>query len=253
MPSDRLNVLGVGVSPLTIETALERFGSWIRAGAREYVCVCTVHGVMECQKSERLRRIFNSSGMVTPDGMPLVWLLWHSGHSDSRRVYGPDLMIATMESGVSKGWKHFLYGGRDDVAERLGNLLSKRYRGLKVVGFFSPPVAPLEELVSGEIAKLINSTQPDFVWVGIGSPKQELWMAEMRGLLDAHVLIGVGAAFDFHAGLVRQAPRWIQNAGMEWAHRLSQEPRRLWRRYLINNPWFVYEVARQRFGLSKYD
>lgn len=244
-PNDRLEVLGVGISPLNLSRATGQIESWITDARREYVCLCTVHGVMESQKSERVRDAFNRAGMVTPDGMPLVWLLRRSGHHDSKRVYGPDLMLATIARGIDRGWRHYLYGGRDDVVDRLVSNLSMRYPEMKVVGRSAPPIAPVEDLASDQTAQKINQVRPDIVWVGLGSPKQDLWMAAMRGRLTASVLVGVGAAFDIHAGSLRQAPGWMREGGFEWAFRLSQEPRRLWRRYLINNPWFIYEITRK--------
>ena len=248
---DRVNVLGVGVSLVNMDSALDEIDRFIRSRQRTYVCVCSVHGVMECQRSEELRRIFNAAGMVTPDGMPLVWL---ARGQDARvnRVYGPDLMLAEFHRSVTGGYRHFLYGGGPGVSSRLAAAMRERFPGMNVAGTMEPPFAPLDELASPETAAAINSAKPDVVWVGISSPKQERWMARMRPLLDAPVLIGVGAAFDFHSGMVRQAPRWMQRSGLEWLFRLVTEPRRLWRRYLVNNPWFVWALALQRLGVRKY-
>ena len=249
---ERVNVLGVGVSLVNMDRALDEIDKWIKDGERTYVCVCSVHGVMECQRSQDLRRIFNSAGMVTPDGMPLVWL---GRQQDSKvsRVYGPDLMLAEFTRSLAAGHRHFLYGGGPGVSERLADKMRTRFPGLSVVGTTEPPYAPLEELTSQKTADTINEAAPDVVWVGISSPKQERWMARMRPLLRAPVLIGVGAAFDFHSGTVRQAPRWIQRSGLEWLFRLASEPRRLWRRYLVNNPWFLWALALQRLGIKRYD
>jgi N-acetylglucosaminyldiphosphoundecaprenol N-acetyl-beta-D-mannosaminyltransferase len=249
---DRVNVLGVGVSLLNMARALDEIDTSIHAGDRIYVCVCTVHGVMESQRSDELRRIFNSAGMVTPDGMPLVWLA-RGRDSQVSRVYGPDLMLAEFQRSTTSGHQHFLYGGGPGVASRLAATMQARFPGLKVAGTLEPPFAPLEQLASTETAAAINATEADVVWVGIGSPKQERWMARMRPLLRASVLIGVGAAFDFHTGTVRQAPRWMQRSGLEWLFRLVTEPRRLWRRYLINNPWFLWALAMQGLGIRRYE
>jgi N-acetylglucosaminyldiphosphoundecaprenol N-acetyl-beta-D-mannosaminyltransferase len=245
-PAGRLDVLGVGISPLNLSSAVQQIESWIDGGHREYVCFSTVHGVMESQKSARLMEAFNRAGMVAPDGMPLVWLLRRSHHADSGRVYGPDLMLAAIEHGIPKGWRHYLYGGGEGVIDTLAERLSALYPGVQIVGRSAPPIASVEELASEAVVRKINQAGPDIVWVGLGTPKQELWMADTRSRLEAPALIGVGAAFDFNSGRVRQAPRWIQSAGMEWAFRLSQEPRRLWRRYLINNSWFIYKLALER-------
>jgi N-acetylglucosaminyldiphosphoundecaprenol N-acetyl-beta-D-mannosaminyltransferase len=249
---NRANVLGVGISRINMELAIEQLDRWINAGDRQYVSVCTVHTVMECRRNERLRQIVNGAGMVTPDGMPLVWLSRLAGHGYVSRVYGPDLMLAEMESSLKTGHRHFFYGGRSTVATRLAEAMAGRFPGLQIVGSFSPPLGSAEELCNGATAQLINQSGADIVWVGISSPKQELWMACMRPLLEAPVLIGVGAAFDFHTGTVRQAPGWMQRAGLEWLYRLTQEPRRLWRRYLVDNPYFLFELARQKLRLKRF-
>ena len=249
---ERINVLGVGVSAINMEQALDQMAVWIASRSREYVCVCTVHGVMDCQRHQDLKDIFNSGGMVTPDGMPLVWL-GRRGHPHVARVYGPDLMLAELERSVVSGHRHFLYGGGPGVGARLAERMRTRFPGLQVAGVMEPPFASLDVLCTPEAAAEINSSGADVVWVGIGSPKQEYWMARMRPLLQAPVLIGVGAAFDFHSGAVRQAPRWMQRSGLEWLFRLASEPRRLWRRYLVDNPWFLFAIAMQGMGLKHYE
>jgi N-acetylglucosaminyldiphosphoundecaprenol N-acetyl-beta-D-mannosaminyltransferase len=249
---ERVNILGVGVSLVNMNRALDQIDRWVRNGEQNYVCVCSVHGVMECQRSEPLRQIFNSAGMVTPDGMPLVWLARQRDESVSR-VYGPDLMLAELQRSVTSGHRHYLYGGGPGVSLRLAANMRDRFPGLKLVGTMEPPYAPLDQLASPDTASTINATGADIVWVGISSPKQERWMARMRPLLKAPVLIGVGAAFDFHGGMIRQAPRWMQRSGLEWLFRLMTEPRRLWRRYLVNNPWFLWELALQKLGIRRYE
>lgn len=250
--SDRFNVLGVGVSAIDMDQALAEIDGWIARGERRYVCVCPVHSIMECRRSEEVRRIFNAAGMVTPDGMPLVWVGRTSGHPHVRRVYGPDLMLAVIEHSLGK-WRHFFYGGGEGVASRLTERLQQRLPGLVVAGTYTPPFAPLAQLCTADTAKLINDARPDIAWVGISSPKQDRWMACMRPQLDAPVIIGVGAAFDFHSGTVRQAPRWMQSSGLEWAFRLATDPARLWRRYLVDNPWFLWELALQKAGIKKFE
>jgi N-acetylglucosaminyldiphosphoundecaprenol N-acetyl-beta-D-mannosaminyltransferase len=236
----RVDILGVGVSAINMDDALEVIDGWITAGVRHYVCITGVHGVMESQRDEALRRIHNSAGLVTPDGMPLVWLSRWRGWRGTTRVYGPDLMLALCERSLATGYRHFFYGGKDGVPERLAERLQKRYPGLAVAGIYSPSFKPIAALESDEVIARINDTKPDIVWVGLGTPKQEHWMAQHVGRLSASALVGVGAAFDFHAGLQRQAPRWMQRSGLEWLFRLANEPRRLWRRYLINNSLFVW-------------
>lgn len=242
----RVDVLGVEVSAIDLPEAVRRIGSWIDAGAREYVCVTGAHGVIESLSDHSLLDIHNRAGMVTPDGMPLVWCGRWAGARGMSRVYGPDLMLAVMEASVDKGWRHFFYGAGPGVAERLVDRLSVRFPGLKVAGTHTPPFRDLDEDERREVAEMINSSGADIVWVGLSTPKQERWMARMRPLLDASVLIGVGAAFDFHVGDLKQAPLWMQRSGLEWAFRLMMEPRRLWRRYFNIVPRFILGVARRR-------
>jgi len=253
MAVDRVNILGVGVSAVNMDLALERIDSWIKAKERHYVCVCPVHSIMECRRSPEVRKIFNAAGMVTPDGMPVVWVSRLMGQKHVSRVYGPDLMLAELEAGVAHGHRHFFYGGGDGVAAKLADAMAQRFPGLQVAGRNEPPFASLDELCTPETAALINAAGADVVWVGISSPKQDRWMARMRSQLDAPVLIGVGAAFDFLSGTVRQAPRWMQRSGLEWTYRLATDPRRLWRRYVIDNPWFVWDVALQLTGIRKFE
>jgi N-acetylglucosaminyldiphosphoundecaprenol N-acetyl-beta-D-mannosaminyltransferase len=251
--SERVNILGVGVSAVNMHLALERIDSWITSRERHYVCVCPVHSIMECRRSDEVRSIFNAAGMVTPDGMPVVWVARLIGHAHVRRVYGPDLMLAQLQHSVARGHRHFFYGGGPDVAEKLCVEMRRRFAGLEVVGLHEPPFASLDELCTPAAAEMINAAKPDIVWVGLSSPKQDRWMARMRPQLDAPILIGVGAAFDFLSGTVRQAPRWMQRSGLEWAFRLATDPRRLWRRYLIDNPWFLWDVALQLTGIRKFE
>jgi N-acetylglucosaminyldiphosphoundecaprenol N-acetyl-beta-D-mannosaminyltransferase len=247
---ERVNILGVGVSAVNMQQALEAIDHWIEAGERQYVCVCPVHSIMECRRSGETRRIFNAAGMVTPDGMPVVWVSHWSGHPKVSRVYGPDLMLAVLER---KAHRHYFYGGGPGVAERLAESMKQRYPGLEIAGRLEPPFAPLDELCTPEVAQEINAAGADVVWIGMSSPKQDHWMSRMRPLLAAPVLIAVGAAFDFHTGTVRQAPRWMQRSGLEWLFRLVMQPRRLWRRYLIDNPWFLWELALQKTHLKRFE
>ena len=239
-PAPAIDVLGVRVNVLDMDRTLDILDRWITEGLRRYVCVTGVHGVMESRRDERLRQIHNAAGLVTPDGMPLVWWARSQGWRHARRVYGPDLLLACCERSITTGYRHFFYGGGDGVADLLARRLGRRFSGLCVAGTYTPPFRPLTAAEDEEVVARINEAAPDIVWVGLSTPKQELWMAEHVGRLDAPVLIGVGAAFDFHAGLKRQAPRWVQQSGLEWAFRLGTEPRRLWKRYLKNNPEFVW-------------
>jgi len=245
MTIPQANILGISVSAINLEMAQRALEAWIARREQHYICVTGVHGVMESQRDEELQRIHNHAGLVTPDGMPLVWLSRLQGFRHVERVYGPDLMLAVCEGSQTRGKRHFFYGGGPGVAEKLATRLSARFPGLGVVGTYSPPFRELTSEEDREIVQRVNSARPDIVWVGISTPKQERWMAEHTQKLKACVLIGVGAAFDFNAGLKKQAPRWMQKSGLEWSFRLMMEPGRLWRRYLSNNPRFLWLVLRE--------
>ncbi|MBT8199855.1 MAG: WecB/TagA/CpsF family glycosyltransferase, partial [Acidimicrobiia bacterium] len=231
MTIDRIDVLGVGVSAINMEMAVVEIARWIEHGRREYVCVTGVHGVMESQDDPGLKRIHNESGLTTPDGMPMVWAGHKAGAEHMSRVYGPDLMLEISEFGVEKGWKHFYYGGSEEIPALLAEKMSERFPGIDIVGTFSPPFRPLTEDESQKIVEMINGSGADLVWVGLSTPKQERWMAAHRDQLRAPALLGVGAAFDMHAGQLSQAPAWMQQRGLEWLYRVIKEPKRLWRRY----------------------
>jgi N-acetylglucosaminyldiphosphoundecaprenol N-acetyl-beta-D-mannosaminyltransferase len=243
----RVDILGVQVSAIAMPLALAVISGWIARGERRYVCVSGVHGIMESQRDPELRRIHNDAGLVTPDGMPLVWLARQAGFAGVDRVYGPDLLLACCEASVKHGYRHFFYGGDTGVPELLAERLAARFPGLRVVGTYSPPFRPLLPDEDADVVQRLNGSGADIVWVGLSTPKQERWMHSHRDRLTAPVLIGVGAAFDFHAGTKRQAPRWMQRSGLEWLFRLTQEPRRLWRRYWYNNIGFVAGLIRSRF------
>jgi N-acetylglucosaminyldiphosphoundecaprenol N-acetyl-beta-D-mannosaminyltransferase len=248
----RVNILGVGVSAINMAQALNVIEGWIAQRRAHYVCVTGVHGIVESQGNNSLQRVHNAAGLVTPDGMPLVWLARLHGLEHVERVYGPDLMLALCHRSISKGYRHFLYGGAEGVPDRLANRLKRRYPGLRIVGSYSPPFRPLTDEEDKQTVQAINEANPDVVWIGLSTPKQERWMAEHISRLTAPVLIGVGAAFDFHSGLKRQAPRWMQRSGLEWLFRLANEPRRLWRRYLVIIPLFILLVLHQALSLKRY-
>ncbi|MGO4199440.1 WecB/TagA/CpsF family glycosyltransferase [Rhizobium sp. YAF28] len=246
------NVLGVRVSAVNLKSATGLIEKAIEDGRREYVCVRDAHGVVRCQKDPELRSIHNRAFLVTPDGMPLVWALKHAGHVESDRVYGPDLMLSVFTAGSSKGVRHFLYGATAETLEQLQARLLAKFPQARIVGSYAPPFRQLSVQEETDIADRLNRSGADIIWVGLSTPKQELWMARMRDRLEAPMLIGVGAAFDFHAGLKRQAPRIIQRSGFEWVFRLLCEPRRLWRRYALVVPTFISLTAFQRLGLRKF-
>lgn len=248
MSPDRINILGVGVSAINMGMALETIDRWIGNRERHYVCIRDVHGVILSQRDERLRQIHNAAGLVTPDGMPLVWVSRLRNYRHVQRVYGPDLMLEVCRKSASMGYRHFLYGGASDVPDRLAGQLRCRFPGIRVVGTYSPPFRQLTLEEDEVIIRRINDSKADIIWVGLGTPKQEYWMAAHLGRLDAPVMIGVGAAFDFLAGVKKQAPRWMQRNGLEWFYRLITEPRRLWWRYLTIVPLFAFYMALDTLG-----
>lgn len=252
MNLQRVNVLGVGVSVLNLETAVAALSEALSSGRRGYVCVTGVHGVMESQADPELRRIHNRSLLTTPDGMPMVWMGRIAGHQTMSRVYGPELMEHVFEWTRKSGHTHFFYGGNTGVAEELRAKLEVRYPGIRIVGTYTPPFRPLTAEEEAALQAQVAAVKPDFFWVGLSTPKQERFMARYIDRLDARVLLGVGAAFDFHAGRVQQAPRWIQRSGFEWLYRTCKEPRRLWKRYFRNNPLFVWKVFWQLTGVRRY-
>lgn len=246
-----VDVLGVRVSAITMADALAQIGQWIARREPQYVCVSGMHGVMECQRDDRLRQIHNSAGLVTPDGMSLVWLCKFRGEVAVERVYGPDLMLALCGRPPIEARRHFFYGASESVLRALKERLQARFPGLQVAGSCAPPFRALTPEEDREVVQRITQAEPDVVWVGLSTPKQERWMAEHVGQIPGAVLIGVGAAFDFHAGTKRQAPRWMQRSGLEWLFRLLSEPRRLGRRYLINIPLFAWYLALDAAGLHR--
>jgi len=249
----RFNVLGVGVDSLNMSLALQTIEKWIEQGESNYVTVTGVHGVMESQRDEEILKIHNKAGMVTPDGMPLVWLGRINGNKNVSQVCGTELMLAVCKQSAIKGYRHFFYGGNEGVTEILESKLKEKFPELNVVGGYSPPFRPLRNDEDEAIIKTINNANPDIVWIGLSTPKQERWMANHIGRLDAKVLIGVGAAFDFNAGLKKRAPVWMQKLCLEWFYRLMSEPRRLWRRSLYNFPLFILLIIQQALGLKRYE
>jgi len=252
MKLQRVNVLGVGVSVLTLPLATHLVLEAVRQKRRGYICVTGVHGVIEAQSDPVFRRILNHAFLCTPDGVPLVWMGKIHGHKPMGRVYGPDLMLAICAASPQLGLRHFLYGGAYGVVHELKQKLELRFPGLQIVGAYEPPFRPLTTEEEKTVCAAVKTAQPDIFWVGLSTPKQERFMAQSLDRLDTTLMIGVGAAFDFHAGRVRQAPLWMQRNGLEWIYRIYREPRRLWRRYFKNNPWFLWKVAGQLSGLKKY-
>ncbi len=251
-PPPRFNVLGTGVSVLSLAEARDRVLAARGQKRLGYICCATAYNANLARSLPSLRAHYNRSLLTTPDGMPLVWLgRWH-GHRQVTRVYGPDLMEAVCDAGRAVGLRHFFYGGDVGVAEQLKDRLRERFPGLEVVGTFTPPFRELDASELADLHTRVAVAKPDVVWIGLSSPKQEHFMATHAPALDAGVLIGVGAAFDFLSGRVPQAPHWMQRSGLEWLHRLATDPRRLWRRYLVHSPLFVLRTLAQLTGLRKY-
>jgi N-acetylglucosaminyldiphosphoundecaprenol N-acetyl-beta-D-mannosaminyltransferase len=250
--TERVNVLGVGIDPLNLSVAVAAISEAIQARAKGYICVTGVHGVSEAQDDPAFRDILNRALLNTPDGMPMVWMGRWQGRREMSRVYGPDLLLEVCRASERTRWSHFFYGGAAGVAEQLAAALQSRFPSLTVAGTYTPPFRPLNERETEELRALVAEKKPDIIWVGLSTPKQEAFMAGMLPRLDTTLMIGVGAAFDLLSGRVRQAPRWVQCSGFEWLYRLIQEPKRLWKRYLKNNPLFVWRVFLQLTGLRRY-
>jgi N-acetylglucosaminyldiphosphoundecaprenol N-acetyl-beta-D-mannosaminyltransferase len=248
----RADVLGVGVHAINMQQAVAAIDSAIRDRRKGYVCVTGVHGVMEAQSDSEFKKILNNSLLTTPDGMPTVWVGRLQGFELMDRVYGPDLMLEICRLSEKRGYRHFFYGGNDGIAERLADSLRSRYQNLNVVGVATPPFRPLNPAEEESLRQRVSEARPDFVWVGLSTPKQERFMAKHIKTLDCTLMLGVGAAFDIHTGMTKDPPEWVKQAGLQWVYRFVQEPRRLWKRYLVNNPKFIFKITLQilRQGLS---
>jgi N-acetylglucosaminyldiphosphoundecaprenol N-acetyl-beta-D-mannosaminyltransferase len=248
----RANVLGVGVHAIDLPSAASLIESALQEGTKGYVCVTSVHGVMEAQRDPQFRNILNHALLVAPDGMPTVWVGRMQGNSMMKRVFGPDLMLEICRRSVGAGIRHFLYGGNPGIADELADSLRRRFPGIAVVGTFTPPFRPLEPSEQLALESQMQIALPDIVWVGLSTPKQEKFMAANFRKFSCKIMVGVGAAFDIHTGHVKDAPQWIKDAGLQWAHRLWQEPGRLWKRYLVNNSAFLAALSLQLTGLRRY-
>jgi N-acetylglucosaminyldiphosphoundecaprenol N-acetyl-beta-D-mannosaminyltransferase len=251
---EKFEVLGVRTHAVQMEGAIAQMQEWISGkDGCHTVAATSMHGIVEAQRDPTFKEILNSTDLVVPDGMPLVWFGRRRGHDLPRRVYGPELMVAFCEKTSGKGYRHFFYGGEPGVAEQLAETLKDRFPGTQVVGSYSPPFRNLTPEEDDEIVRLISRTAPDVVWVGLGAPKQERWIHEHRKKLRAPLLVSVGAAFNILSGRHRQAPRWMREHGLEWLFRLLQEPRRLWRRYLIYGAQFIAYIFLDSMGLKKFE
>lgn len=248
----RANVLGVGIHSLDLPSAVGLMESVVVSGRRGYVCVTDVRAIIEAQDNPAYLQVLNSSFLTVPDGRPSVWVGRAQGFSRMDQVAGPDLFLEFCKLSSQKGYSQFLYGGAPGVAERLRDVLIKRYPGLKVVGTYTPPFRPLNAQEEKDITELVARLKPDVTWIGLGAPKQELFMAKYLNRFDTTLMVGVGAAFDMHTGQIKDAPQWVKHVGFAWVHRLIQEPRRLWKRYLMSIPRFIWAITLQLLGLTKY-
>ena len=250
---ERVNILGVGVSVLTMETALRTIDAFLDRAEHGYICVTGAQGIIEAQKDKDYRDILNSAFLNTPDGMPTVWLGRYHGFRNMGRVYGPRLMLALCGNSVAKGYRHFLYGGRPGIVDKLKAELIRKYPGLQIVGTYTPPFRQLTPEEEQDLLSQIRASRPHILWCGLGTPKQERFMAQYRDRLPVQLMIGVGAAFDVLSGTTREAPEWILRTGLTSIFRICQEPRRLGPRYLLNNPRFVWLTFLQLSGLRRFD
>lgn len=250
--TNRVNILGVGVTPTDLPSAVSRVLSFLATDSKGYICVTGMHGIMEAQNDPDFRDIQNNSVMTTPDGIPTVWIGRLDGHHAMKQVRGPDLMLQVCEASAKVGTRHFLYGGKPGVADLLRHILEIRYPGINIVGTYSPPFRPLTPEEELQLKRQMEDLKPDILWCGISTPKQERFMARYIHILSVRLMIGVGAAFDLNSGLLKDSPAWVQRLGLQWAHRLIQEPRRLWRRYLLNIPRFLFFSLLQRTKLRSY-
>ena len=251
-PTRQVNVLGVGVHAVDMHKAASILEALIRQRTKGYVCLTGVHGIMEAQRDPSLKTIFAEATLVAPDGMPTVWMGRLKGFSAMHRVFGPDLMVDIIGREEFCNCIHFFCGGEPGVAERLRDEMLRRFPWVKITGTYSPPFRPMTSKEEEELASKVQSLRPDIIWVGLGTPKQERFMASYLPMLDTKLMIGVGAAFLFHTGVIKDSPDWVKGAGLQWLHRLLQEPSRLWRRYLLNNPLFIVYAFLQIIGWKRY-
>ncbi len=237
-------ILGVGVHAQSFDSAIETLKRWVVEPRGRYVCTCPVYTLMLATENPDVHAAISGADMVTADGMPLVWLQHQRGYDFAERVYGPDILLALCQQTEGTGIKHFFLGGDPGVVDQLGEVLRARFPDLEIAGSLSPVIEDIT--VDPQLVAQIKAHSPQIIWVGLGSPKQDLWMAAYKPVLPV-LMIGVGAAFDFLSGRSRQAPRWMRQSGLEWLFRLLQEPERLWRRYLLYNPRFVWAVIHERW------
>lgn len=249
----RVNILGVGISAVDLQQAVHSSLSLVASGTKGYICVTGMHGIMEAQLDTGFRAIQNTSFLTIPDGIPTVWIGRSTGHKNMEQVRGADFMLGLCKASAETGVRHFLYGGKPGVAPLLRDVLTRRFPGLQIVGTYTPPFRPLTPEEESDLKHTLEESRVDVLWCGISTPKQERFMAQYLHSLPVSLMVGVGAAFDLNAGLLQDSPYWVQQCGLQWAHRLYQEPRRLWRRYVLNIPRFLWLYLMQRAGVRAYE
>lgn len=252
---ERVEILGVPVGAIDMREAVARILGWAQRRESRYVCAADVHSIMRAHSDRRHREALRHADLVTPDGQPLVWTARMRGNTHIGRVCGPDLLAEVCAASRHLGLRHYFYGGAEGVAEKVASELQRAHPGLEIAGTECPPFRPLTPLEEDALRRRVAAARAGVMWIGLGCPKQEQWMLDHIGQIPGVVLIGVGAAFDFHSKRVQRAPLWMQRRGLEWLHRLASEPRRLWRRYVIMAPQFVVaslaETLRQRLAAPK--
>lgn len=250
-PTALAHVLGVAVAPVDLERALARVAELVGRRQKGYVCAVSVHGVLEARRNPRVAQAFGEAAMVIADGRPVVWVGRLQDHHAIRQVTGPDMMRAIFTRPEFAGCSHFFYGGKEGVAAELATMWQERFPGTRIAGTYTPPFRDLTLAEEADVVAHINRSRPDFIWIGISTPRQELLMQRLLPQLDCGLLFGVGAAFDFHTGRIRDCAPWIKRIGFQWLHRLVQDPARLWRRNLYNMT-FLWHIALQLTGLKTY-
>ena len=235
------NILGVDIAAIDMVWSLDYLNDNIHALSGDYICVSNVHTTVTAYEDEEYRKVQNGGIMAIPDGGPLSSVGQKRGFKNMKRTTGPSLMEEVFKISVSKGYRHFFYGSTDETLEKLYSVLEKTYPGIQIAGMYSPPFRPMTSKEDETIIERINETKPDFVWVGLGGPKQEKWMAAHQGLING-LMIGVGAGFDYHAGNIERAPEWMQKSNLEWVYRLLQDPKRLFGRYWHTNTKFIWNA-----------
>jgi N-acetylglucosaminyldiphosphoundecaprenol N-acetyl-beta-D-mannosaminyltransferase len=243
--SDTTNVLNVRVNAIDMAGAIRHVQELLLQDRKGYICVAGVHGIMEARRSPVLANAYANADLTIPDGMPLVWVGHAQGYKTMQRVTGPEFMLELFRRREFANLTHYFYGGEGGVAEQLRSVLHRRFPHARIVGVRTPPFQELTEYEGQEFVTEIRSLRPDIIWVGISCPKQELFMQRYLALLETRIMVGVGAAFDYHTGRIRDSAEWVKRAGLQWLHRLIQDPKRLWKRYLRTNPPFVLLIIRQ--------